>query len=90
MPRIAGLPIVEFVEGFGGPVDAQRIDVKEAFSVGLGEDFVEIDLGGLSDARRVIVADMAEFYVGAAGLVGVRVVGLTKQQVLMLKAQRAE
>lgn len=90
LPQSSGLPIVEFAEGFGGPVDAQRINVKADFSVGLGEDFVEIDLGGLSDARRVIVADMARFYVGVARLVGVRVIGLTKQQVLMLKAQRAE
>lgn len=90
LPRTAGLPVVESTEGFAGPTDAPRIDIKESFSVGFGEDFVEIDLGGLSDAQRVIVADRAEFFVGAVGLVGVRVVGLTTRQVSMVKAQRAE
>ena len=50
----------------------------------------EIDLGNLAEAQRVVVAGTAEFYVGAVGLVGVRVIGLTEQQVSMLKAQRAE
>ena len=88
--RSPGLPIVKFSEGFNGPIDAQRVDVREAFSVGFGEDFVEIDLGNLAEAQRVVVAGTAEFYVGAVGLVGVRVIGLTEQQVSMLKAQRAE
>ncbi len=88
LPRTTGLPIVVFDEGFKGPVDAQRIDVREAFSVGFGEDFVEIDLGGLPDAQHVIVSGSVEFYVGAGGLVGVRVVCLTQQQVSMLKAQQ--
>ncbi len=90
LPRTEGLPIVKFSEGFNGPIDAQRVDIREAFSVGFGEGFLEIDLGKLSEAQRVVVAGTAEFYVGAVGLVGVRVVGLTEQQVSMLKAQRAE
>ena len=89
LPRITGLPIVVLSEGFGGPIDAQRVDVREAFSVGFGEHFVEVDLGKLSEAQHVVVAGTTEFYVGAVGLVGMRVIGLTEQQVSMVKAQRA-
>jgi hypothetical protein len=91
LPSSAGLPIITFASGFVGPVDAQRIDVRAEISVGFGEDLVEIDLGGLSTAQRVVVGGPAEFYVGADGeMVGVRIVRLAKQQLAMLKAQRVE
>jgi hypothetical protein len=90
LPRTAGLPIIKLSEDFYGPIGAQRVDIREAFSVGFGEDFVEINLGKLSEAQRVVVAGTAEFYVGATGLVGIRVVGLAEQQVSMVKAQRAQ
>lgn len=85
LPRTSGSPIMAFDEGFKGPIDAQRIDVREAFSVGFGEDFVEIDLGGLSNAQHVVVSGTAEFYVGLEELLGVRVIRLTQQQISILK-----
>jgi len=89
LPRIMGLPVVELPDEFRGPTDARRIDVKKGFSVGFGVDFVEMDLGGLPEAQRVLVADAAEFYLRANELVGIRVVGLTKQQVATIKSQRS-
>lgn len=89
LPRYAGLPVLAIApEDFNGPLDAQRIDIRENFSVGFGQDFVEIDLGGLPEARRIIEAGPVAFYVGTNSLVGLRVNGLNQKQISMLKSQQ--
>lgn len=87
LPQTSGLPVVGGFEAFDGPVGAQRVDIGQSFSVGFGEDFLEIDLGLLSEAERVIAAGPVRFYVNQVGLMGVRVVDLTKQQLSMVSAQ---
>lgn len=90
LPMILGLPIVAFGNEavFQGPVDAQRIDIDETFSVGFGTNFVEIDFGHLCEAQSVIKSGLAEFCVNMDFLVGLRVVGLNQQQMTMLRAHK--
>ena len=91
LPRATGLPVIDVAAAgdFGGPVGARRIDIARAFSVGLGDDFLEVDLGGFSEAKHVIAGGPAEFYIATSSLVGLRVVGLNQDQISMLRSRRA-
>ncbi len=88
LPRTFGLPILEIVDSFAGAIDAQHIDIQNSFSVGIGGDFIEIDLCDMSSSNFVIVAGDAEFYTGTSGLVGIRIGGLTSHQLSTIASQR--
>jgi hypothetical protein len=92
LPRLTGLPVVAIAasEDFKGPIDAQRVDIRTSFSIGFGGDFVEIDLSGISQAKRIIADRAIEFYVDANSLVGLRVTGLTQEQISTLRSQQIE
>lgn len=90
LSRVDGLPVIAIPGGFIGPSDAQRIDIKKALSVGFGDDFVEIDLDGQSDAQRVVAFGNAEFYINSDELIGIRVVGLTPEQLLLVRKQQVK
>lgn len=84
LPRTLGLPIISGND-FTGPLNARRIDIKGSFSVGIGDNFLEADLGDLDHAQHIVVFGNVEFFVGLDLLVGVRVTGLTNEQVSMLR-----
>lgn len=89
LPMKFGLPVLAIADtrGFQGPVGAQRIDIHKTFSVGIGKDFLEIDLGCLSAAERIIKSGPIEFYADNESLVGLRVVGLNSEQILTLEGR---
>jgi hypothetical protein len=90
LPKILGMPIVAVNEGdFCGAVGAQRVDQSCDFSVGFGEDFVEIDLGHLTEAQRIIKAGTVEFYSDETDIFGIRITELTPTQMCMLKRPNA-
>lgn len=89
LPVMNGLPIIETLYNFYGPIGAQYTDIRTQFSVGFGGDVVEIDFGGLCDAQRTIIYANVAFYLGRVNdLVGIRVIGLTPKQVSILDCFR--
>ena len=76
----SGLPVLELDEvRFDGPLATQRVDLPVTFSVGFGDDSVEIDFGMLSAADRAFVCGPVRFLVNADSLLGIRVLGLTQE-----------
>lgn len=76
-----GLPILDIDEArFQGRLATQWLDLPTTFSVGFGEDFLEIDLGLVATADRAIVCGPAKFLVSSTSLVGIRVSGLSPEQ----------
>ena len=86
-----GFPILAFQpdECFHGPLGAQRQEIIQAFSVGFGTDFVEIDLGNLVNANRLIKCRGVEFCLEDETLAGIRVVGLTPDQIATMRSCQA-
>ncbi|KQV95037.1 hypothetical protein ASC91_25765 [Pelomonas sp. Root1237] len=86
LPRTLGLPILNLLtKDFLNEAYGLRIDAEVPFSVGYGDDFVEVDLGGMEEAGRIIQCDQAEFYLKLETLLGVRVIGLTAEQMLQIR-----
>jgi hypothetical protein len=91
LPTEDGLPVVALTgeQKFQGPSDAPRIDLREEFSVGLGENFVEIDLGGITSASNNIQLGQVTFFTKSGHLVGIRVTELRPEQLAILERSRA-
>jgi len=87
LPTEDGLPAIGLISGqeFQGPSGAPRIDLREDFSVGLGEDFLEIDLGGIASASSVIKKGQVAFFIKSGRLLGLRVTELRPEQVSILR-----
>jgi hypothetical protein len=66
-------------------MNAERVDLKKQFTVGLGSNFVEIDVDDIATAQSMISCGTAEFYVRSGYLVGLRVIELTGEQVALLR-----
>jgi hypothetical protein len=90
LPIKSGLPVLSFSEKIvsQGPVGAKRIDINKTFSVGIGKDFLEIDLGFLSTADRVIKSGPIEIYAKNKSLVGLHVLGLSLEQIKKLEVHQ--
>lgn len=85
----SGLPIVEWSEAkSAGPPAARRFDINQSFSVAFSASTVEIDLGQLANADRSIDCSSVEFFVEDDVLVGLRIGGLSKEQVSLIRSQR--
>lgn len=78
---VEGLPIMSVAAGFVGQPGLERMDLHQEFSVGWGEDFVEIDLGDLEKASHVVACGAVTFHVAGGRLRGLCVDGLTRAQV---------
>ena len=87
LPTKSGLPAISIPDKsvLHGPPDAQRIDIRADFSVGLGSDFLEIDLGDLSEATLMSKCGPVEFFINADYLVGLRVVRLSADEISVLQ-----
>lgn len=78
---VEGLPIIAVAGDFVGQAGLERMDLHREFSVGWGEDFVEIDFGELAKANQLVTCGAAEFFVAEGSLQGMRIVGLSRAQV---------
>ena len=79
LPFSVGLPVICIQKGecFDGPMDAQRLEIFQKFSVGMGNDFIEIDFGDLSRANKLIKYTHVVFFLKFDLLVGIRVYRLS-------------
>ena len=83
-----GLPMLAIDKSnFQGPIDAQRIDIHEDFSVGFGEQLLEIDFGSIAKAEKIVKSDPIEFYISKEALAGLRVMNLSAKQIAILQRQ---
>jgi hypothetical protein len=87
LPTDEGLPVIllKDEQEFQGPTGAPRIDLREEFSVGLGENFVEIDFGGIAAASNAVKIGNVVFFTKVGRLVGIRVTELKPEQLSILK-----
>jgi hypothetical protein len=89
-PEEPGLPVLELDEvRFVGPLATQRIDLPMTFSVGFGDDCVEINFGMLSAADRAFVCGPVKFLVNKDSLLGIQVLGLTREQLKKIRNMRS-
>jgi len=85
-----GLPVLELDEArFVGPSATQRIDLPMTFSVGFGDDCIEINFGILSAADRAFVCGPVKFLVNEDSLLGIQVLGLTREQLKKIRNMRS-
>lgn len=86
LPRVGqrvveGLPIIAVAGDFVGQAGLERMDLHREFSVGWGEDFVELDFGELAKANQRVTCGAVEFLVAEGWLQGMRIAGLSRAQV---------
>jgi hypothetical protein len=87
LPTQAGMPVVELPDRsvLEGPGYALRQDVSGPFSVGLGPDFAEVDLGALAQADSILEDGHVQFYLRGEKLAGFRVNGLSAAQLKLMR-----
>lgn len=92
LPVLHGLPVVRLDENkkFQGPRFAQRMDIPENFSVGFGEDFLEIQLGLKEEPDKLIKSGSVEFCIYSGMLICIRILGLTSNQLMQIKEKKSK
>lgn len=72
-----GLPVLDLTKsGLEKLHEASRADVRCQFTIGMGPNFVELDLFGIAYSDAVVRRDRVEFYSRNKALVGVRIISL--------------
>lgn len=73
LPQFIGLPMVEVDENlFFGRQGAQWMDCLIDFSIGIGNNFIEIDFGLLYLSDQMTVSGRVEFFLSSGCLAGIR------------------
>lgn len=94
LKRSTGLPVLNISQTpWEGPEGARRVDVRRDFSLGIGEGFVELDLGSaerIQSASEILVAGQIEFCFSLFEFVGLRVLGLSSREIEMIGNQVVE
>jgi hypothetical protein len=88
VPVVYGLPtLLVSADWLKGTDDWRYFQVMTPLSVGFGRDFIEIDLG--QDALKIIRYGSIEFYINGESLVGLRITGLSAEQLSLVKSSRS-